>query len=250
MNFFKNIWSKRDERGAPTSKAIKVTKRRFADAIESSKELIGGIERGNKDFLHSKAIEEGNDFVIFRYYRDKFSKHVTFYISIIIISLFVYLFLTSSGTYISAWFISIATAIFLLYLLSFPRYIRVTNKNLAISCVLEITVIPLGNIKRIHAINRYRLKRLFPLLGSYGFGGYFGQYFDLIHLRFLHLYLTKKENLIFIQDIYDNRYIVNCEHRQKLIELVRDNIETLKSESQESFLENSSDEEWEDEKWG
>ncbi len=66
---------------------------------------------------------------------------------------------------------------------------------------------------------RYR-KRLLCILGSYGFFGYFGYYIDLKEWDFVKLYATERENLVVIEDIYEQRYIISCRDCESLIESV------------------------------
>lgn len=227
---------KRIIKSAPNKKAISKTKQRFSDAILASQRKLEEAVylKGLRELTTTKLVEEQPTGIIFRNKMSKFCRRVTSFVLILVFIFFFYLFYSSSGTYLSAWFMSLAMSVFLLYLISFPRSLKVTNKHLIINCVLEITTIELRDIKRIHPVNRYRLKRVFPLLGSYGFGGFYGIYIDLIHFRIFKLYATKLSNLVIIQDIYDDRYIVSCENRDLFVERVRKNIEELKSVTESS----------------
>lgn len=233
---------------APNRIAISKTKRRFSKAISLSQQKIEETLHV-ENLLNSQReqVVERQDGVLFRNKMSKFCRRITIVVFIIAIILFVYLFYSSSGTYLSAWFISLCVSVFLLFLMSFPRSLKVTDTHLYINCVLEVTQFELSDIKRIHTINRYRLKRTVPVFGSYGFGGFFGLYIDLIHLRFLRLYATNLNNLVFIQNIYNDRYIVSCENSALFIEKVRTAIDGLKARNEESHLENSSEEQWDDE---
>ena len=59
------------------------------------------------------------------------------------------------------------------------------------------------------------------LLGSYGFGGYFGYFIDFRTLTFVKMYASKRHNLISITDVYEKTYIVNCDEADDFIERVQ-----------------------------
>ncbi|MEG1935861.1 MAG: PH domain-containing protein, partial [Rikenellaceae bacterium] len=144
--------------------------------------------------------------------------YVTFFVMLIVIAFFVYLLLSSSGSYLSAWYLSLVFAVLLLYLISFPRYIKLTTNMLEIHAILEITPIIYSDIKRVYRIKRYRLKGILPLIGSYGFGGFFGYYIDVKQLKIVYMHATKLSNLIAIEDIYNDKYIISCEDPVLFIE--------------------------------
>lgn len=212
---------------APTKKAIAATKRRFANAILlSQKGLEEAVSLGiTKD--EGKVIET-KDGLKFVNKMSKFSKRVTYSILFVIIALFVAMFIVQDGTYFSVWVFSLALATFFFAVLSFPRSLIVRDKELVINCILETTLIDLQDIKRIHTINSYRMKRTIPLIGSYGFGGFYGLYVDLIHLRSIKMFATNLSQLVYIQTIYNDHYIVSCENSSLLIDKAREAIVKLK----------------------
>ncbi|MFI3321272.1 MAG: PH domain-containing protein [Rikenellaceae bacterium] len=157
----------------------------------------------------------------FKYMRSRFCHFVTFSTLTIVAAVFFYFLMTSSGTYLSAWYFSIALAVFLLYLISFPTCIKLKDDILEIDGILELTPIPYKNIKRIYKIDRYRLRRTYPLLGSYGFGGYFGYYFDFAQMKIVYLHATNLSNLVVIEDIYRNKHVISCQESDIFIKEVR-----------------------------
>ncbi len=216
---------------APTKEAIAKIKRIFADKILAEHALNNDSETASsadteicEQLRHSATPR-------FRYTMSRYCKYVTTISFLLITAIAFLLLFTSSGTYLSAWFTSVAVAVLLLFVISFPRYLSITDKNLEIHCVLEITEIPLADIRRIHPISRYRLKRHIPVLGSFGFGGFFGYYVDLIHLRIVRMYTTRLDHMIMIQDIYGQRYIVNCRYRELFIEMLRERVEQARAVS-------------------
>ncbi|HIS33382.1 MAG TPA: hypothetical protein IAA79_00420 [Candidatus Avirikenella pullistercoris] len=229
-----------------TRKSIGKVKKLFAEAIAEAQSAAENVLPKEKiaDTFHRKQ-EEYSQIVdeaepVFKYSLSKYCKYTTFVVSLLILGIFLYFFFSSSGTYLSAWFMSIALAVCLLFVISFPRRIKITDSDVEIHCVLEMTNIPLADIKRIHPIERYRLKRIIPILGSYGFGGFYGYYFDLMYFRVIRMYATKLSGLVIIQNIYNERYIVNCENPRLLIGAIRKKIENIRTEA--SFEFNSSEE--------
>ena len=215
---------------APTKEAIAKIKRIFADKISeehvsAGSEISSAADAEICERLRHAAVPR------FRYSMSRYCKYVTAILFLLITAIAFLLLFTSSGTYLSAWFTSIAAAVLLLFVISFPRYLAITDKNLEIHCVLEITEIPLADIRRIHPISRYRLKRHIPVLGSYGFGGFFGYYVDLIHLRIVRMYTTRLDHMIMIQDIYGQRYIVNCRYRELFVEILKERVEQAQAVS-------------------
>lgn len=140
---------------------------------------------------------------------------------LVVLAVFVYLMLSSSGNYLSAWYLSIMGGVFLLYLLSFPIKIIVKDKLVELHGVLDVTPIPIKNIKRIYKIDRYRLKQIIPLAGSYGFGGFFGYYFDYKKLKVLTLFCRALESLVVIEDVFHDKYILNVPQRERFIKQIR-----------------------------
>ncbi|MFI3262702.1 MAG: PH domain-containing protein [Rikenellaceae bacterium] len=219
--FFKKRTNK-----APTKKTIARTKRRFEKAIVSS-QLANAVGLSDED--EGKVIEKKGR-LKFVNRSSKFVKRFTLIIFLLFIVFFVVAFVINNGTYLIAWIFSLVLATLIIAILSFPKNLTLTEDELVINCVLETRVISLSEIKRIHTINRYRLKSTIPTFGSYGFGGYFGIYFDLIHFRKLRLFATNLQNLVYVQTIYKDHFILSCENSNLLIERTRDAILKLKPE--------------------
>lgn len=219
---------------APTQKSIANTKRRFADAIISSR-LANVVGLGEN--LDEGKVIEGKNGLKFVNRTSKFAKRVTLFVFLSILAFFVVAFVINSGTYLIAWIFSLLLAVIIIAILSFPRNITLTNEELVVNCILETKIISLSDIKRIHPIKSYRMKRTIPVFGSYGFGGFFGTYVDFIHLRQIRLYASNLQSLVYIQTIYKDHFILSCENSNVLIERAREAIVRLKPEQGESNYE-------------
>lgn len=166
----------------------------------------------------------------FKYSFDKRSKYIAWGIFIVICLAFAALWFFGRGNYLPAWFLSFAVAISALYILSIPRYIAVKDDSLEIHCLVELTKLHLDDIKTIRPIDRSEIKPTMPILGSFGFFGYYGYYFDLAQWDTFKMYASEWDNLVEIEDIYEERYVVSCTQRAELIELVLRKQEEYRSE--------------------
>jgi len=103
--------------------------------------------------------------------------------------------------------------------LSFPRYLTIDDDTLQIHCIVELTRIHVEEIETVRRIDRSHFRRMIPLLGSYGFGGYFGYWFHLSDWTICKLYTTERKQLVLIEDIYEDIYIVSCPDPDLLVTL-------------------------------
>ena len=157
----------------------------------------------------------------FPYRMSRFCQWTTLGVSLLFAAVFFYLLRSSSGTYLSAWFLSLTIAVALLFIISFPRNIVLTSTDLIVYGILEATYINLADIKRIHTVSHRRLRRLIPVIGSYGFGGYFGYYFDIRNLRVIRLFASRLTGLVMVRTVYDDRILLSCEAASELVSMVR-----------------------------
>lgn len=127
-----------------------------------------------------------------------------------------------AGSYLSAWSVSIVAAIVLLYILSIPRRITVDRSQIAIHCILELTTIPLKDLKTVRRISTRRMQYTLPLLGSYGFFGYYGYYFNLRRWETMKIYARRWSNFVEIESIYEEIYIVSCPDPDEFVKAVRE----------------------------
>lgn len=136
-----------------------------------------------------------------------------------------------SGGYLSAWFISLVIAITILMVLSIPRRIEITDDELNIFCISDVTVIEIKEIAAVRKISNRRLRRVFPLFGAVGFFGYYGKFFDFREGETITLYTSEWNNFIEIIDIYDERTIISCRESDAFIEAINKAIREQESPS-------------------
>lgn len=155
----------------------------------------------------------------FKYKLDRRSRRITWGITVLIVGLAIAFHLLWGASYIPAWFLLFLLCIITLYVLSFPRYLTIDDDALQIHCIVELTRIHVEEIEKIRRIDRNYFRRLIPLIGSYGFGGYFGYWFHLSDWDICKVYATERKQLVLIEDIYEDIYIVSCSDPDRLIEL-------------------------------
>lgn len=155
----------------------------------------------------------------FKYSLDRRSKRITWGIIVLIVGLAVVFHFVWGTSYIPAWFLLFLLCIITLYILSFPRYLTIDDDALQIHCIVELTRIHVEEIEKIRRIDRDYFRRMIPLIGSYGFGGYYGYWFHLSDWEICKVYATERKQLVLIEDIYEDIYIVSCTDPDRLIEL-------------------------------
>lgn len=156
----------------------------------------------------------------FKYVYDRRSRRITASLIFVIIAAFAAFIFLGSGSYLPAWFLSIAIATMALYILSIPRFIQVDDDYLEIHCIIELTKIHVGDIRTIRTVETSEMKSTFPLLGSYGFFGYYGYYFNWSEWEMVKMYAGEWGNFIEIEDIYEQKFIVSCSEYNDFIALV------------------------------
>lgn len=138
---------------------------------------------------------------------------------IVIAAALIYLiwFLWGDGGYVTASAIAILLAIGLLCALSIPRKIEVSDTALEIKCVVEITSIPLADLRTIRRVEKDEMKKVIPLLAGYGFFGYYGYFLDLRGWETVKVYCTQRSNYLELVDIYEKRYYINYAKADELL---------------------------------
>lgn len=154
---------------------------------------------------------------------DRRVKWVTTIVLVLVSAIFTFFYFTSSGSYLPGWFTILITAMLLLASLSIPRFISVTQTSLEIHCIVELTVIPLTNIKRIEVIARKDMKWAMPIpfLGIWGIFGYYGYYFDFKNLKTFKLYASEWDNFIVIENVYEEVTVISCSDPEQMVNLIR-----------------------------
>lgn len=156
----------------------------------------------------------------FKYRLDRRSKRITRGIALLVMIVFVVLHFLWEGNYFPAWFIAIALGLIALVVLSIPRYLIVNDDFVDIRCVVELTRIPVENIEEIRRVHDTKFKDLTLLIGSYGFGGFFGYYFNVGEWSMYKVYLSERKNLVLMKDLYENTFLVSCAEPEEFVTLV------------------------------
>ncbi|MFI3282227.1 MAG: PH domain-containing protein [Rikenellaceae bacterium] len=153
-------------------------------------------------------------------YKFNFSRRVIYLtlLHIVVSVLFAYLlYIFYEGGYLSAWFASFVVALICLLTLSIPRRVVVSQSQVKIICILELTEIDIADIVKVRKVNPRNLKWIIPLFGGYGFFGYYGLFFDLRRAERIKMYATEWQYLVEIVDIYEDRYYISCRDREKFV---------------------------------
>lgn len=156
-------------------------------------------------------MENSEQVLKFKYRQDKRCRIITWSAAGGILLAAVLLWWLSPGKYLPVWFGSIAFALVSLALLSVPRSIRITSDAVEIRCIVEITHIPYHHIRAVRRTERSELRPLVPVFASPGFFGWFGYWLDVQNWDLLKLYLTSWHGLVLIEDIYEQKYVVNAD---------------------------------------
>lgn len=148
----------------------------------------------------------------FRYKLDKRCRYYTAGTIVLTIAIFAVLCFSTVSGYLPAWFLSIALALIALCMLSIPRFVRTTSEAVEIHCLVEITIIPVEEIRSVRPVTQQELRRIYLLLGAYGFFGYFGYYLDLNNWDIVKVYASSwnYNQLVMIEDIYEQRYLISA----------------------------------------
>lgn len=156
-----------------------------------------------------------DDKIIFR--MDKWARLLTVIILLLIVGGGGLLLYTSGGSYLPAWFAVIMLALLLLASISMPRFMLISPHSVEIHCVLELTKIPIQDIKYVKYIEPRQMRYCFPLWGIYGLGGYYGYYFNIREWKMIHLYASQWRNFVLIESVHGVMYIVSCEDSSAFI---------------------------------
>ncbi|MFI3295307.1 MAG: PH domain-containing protein [Rikenellaceae bacterium] len=102
-------------------------------------------------------------------------------------------------------------------LLSIPRFTRITESGIEICCVLDITHIPLGEIRRVEVVERGALSWSFPVLGIYGLFGYYGWFLNLRKWRISKCYTRSLRGCVVIKRHHGCDLIVGVNERDEFV---------------------------------
>lgn len=152
--------------------------------------------------------------------RDTLSRVITIVAALLCVATICYFIYTSSGSYLPAWISILFASIIFIIVLSVPRSVVVTSSNIEIHCIMELTVIALGEIHSITPINRKALRYCVPYYGAWGIFGYYGFYLNLRNFKTLKLFATERKNLIEIT--YGKKFrkvIISVKERDQFLNL-------------------------------
>ena len=167
----------------------------------------------------------------FNYTFNRKTKFRTSITLIIVIIVAIALYKLYMGGFFSAWFISLVAAITALMILSIPRRIEITDDELSIFCISDVTIIDIKEIVAVRKLSRRELRPMFPIFGAVGFFGNYGKFIDFKEFEVVTLYTSEWDNLVEITDIYDDRIILSCRERDAFIEAINSAIEKIEEQS-------------------
>lgn len=168
------------------------------------------------------------EMVKFKYRLDRKARIITWSVAGGIVLVGGLLWLFSPGEYLPAWFISVAVAVVTLASLSIPRSIRITGEAVEISCLVEMAHIPYNHLRSIRRAERSEFAPFLPLFASIGFFGWFGYWLDVRGWEVVKVYTSSWRGLVVIEDIYEQRYLVNADDPDALVKSVQSAIERQK----------------------
>ena len=138
----------------------------------------------------------------YRYRLDRRGRRITAAVTTLLVTAFVAFHFVWGANYLPAWMLFLLLCVVLLYILSIPRYVSLDDTSIDIHCIVDLTRIHLEDVELIRRIEPDEFRRLWPLLGSYK------------------VYASERNNLVLIEDIYEDTFIISCEQADELITLV------------------------------
>lgn len=154
---------------------------------------------------------------------DRRSKWITTIAALIVLAFGVWIYLRSESTFLPAWITVLLLAIVLLLAMSIPRFVEITHSSIEIHCVVELTNIPLDEIKQVTQLSDQQMKWCIPLGGVYGIFGYYGYYLDLKEWDTFKLYAREWKNFVAIENIYEQTIVVSVSDPEAFMQ----NLKTL-----------------------
>lgn len=131
-------------------------------------------------------------------------------------ALCLWLFMTAEGAYyLAVWTTAVGVLLAAFVMLSIPRRIIIHDEELELRCWVETTYISLGSIVDVEVVGSEGFRGKIPLLGVYGFWGYYGRYLDLRRWRIHKVYAKRRSGCVAIHTSRE-RYLVSCGQPQML----------------------------------
>lgn len=109
---------------------------------------------------------------------------------------------------------NVAICVILLSALSIPRRIKYTPDRLLICCVLEITVIDRHDIESVEYMDKLP-NSMVPVISIYGFGGYYGYWFNFKTRSFCKMYVTRRRSCLRIHRDKKMDIVINADPIRK-----------------------------------
>ncbi len=153
----------------------------------------------------------------FKYVFDRRVRRVTLITLSVVALAIAALWIFSSTYYLPAWFSSVTFALLALGSLSIPRNVKVTDNAIEIRCLVEMTIIPFNHIKGVERVDISDYGLLVPVFGSPGVMGYFGYWLCLADWTFVKVYASQLTELVEIEDIYEQKFLIGLNEADKLM---------------------------------
>lgn len=151
------------------------------------------------------------------YEPDKRTRRLGMLYIVLVVAVFAILFIAVRGAYLSAWFLSIICAVLALAAMSIPRKITLTDRSLNINCVVELTSLPLEDIRGVRRVDKSDMPKCMPVFGCYGFFGYYGYFLNFRTWNLFKIYASEWDNFVEIEDIYESRLVVSCSDPDRFV---------------------------------
>lgn len=158
---------------------------------------------------------------VYRFRLDRRTWYLSAAYLLVYAALGVLLYLLYEGGFMSAWFTSFVAALAALMALSIPTKVVVTADTVEIRCLCDFTELRRDEIASVEAVPNEEMKWHIPLLGGYGFFGYYGHYMDLRRFERVKIYASEWRNFVRITDIYDDSVIISCRNAKALVAQLR-----------------------------
>jgi len=131
-----------------------------------------------------------------------------------------WLFATADGAYyLAAWTTMTGVTLGVLCLLSTPWRIVLSDEVLELRCLLDVSYISLHSVVDVEVLDEERLGRRVPLVGCYGFWGYYGRFLDLRTRKVCRVYATRRKGCVAIHTSR-RRYVVSCRTPEMLRSMI------------------------------
>ncbi len=180
--------------------------------------------------LRRYSLPKRNGDYLYNFKWDKFAKLVTFFTCLVIVGC-VYLMFEFVDSPYYGWCSAIIAAAFIMFaLISAPAAIYMGDKELEVHGLIEDIRIKYSTIKRIYPIESLSERSLSLRISTFGFMGYFGEYYDKIRKKRTTLMCSQMKNFVMIECTRAKSVIISVEERSQFIEEVNRRLYKLQLE--------------------